>query len=195
MRTGARRRWQSRRRRYPRVEDAPAMRCDEPIDNRSARLQPGERADLVARYQPPAVGGSGPHLFEHSRDHYVPPRGYRRPSSRRSALSCRNDGRGHEDSQRRRGRAPAMGSGSRTLPRRSATGAMRRKRPSVGRRMRQGLSPADLRMRDGCAPNTTVPPTAGVLELRHCRRLHSPRLGTTVILYRDRGRASHRVGR
>jgi hypothetical protein len=38
------------------VEDATPMRRDQPVDDGAARLQPGERTDLVARHQPAVAG-------------------------------------------------------------------------------------------------------------------------------------------
>src|SRR5205823_6503413 len=42
-----------------RVEDTAAVRRDQPIDDDAARLQPGERADFVARHQPAVAGNVG----------------------------------------------------------------------------------------------------------------------------------------
>ncbi len=41
------------------VEDPAAMRGDQPIDNGSARLQTGERADFIVRHQPAVAGDVG----------------------------------------------------------------------------------------------------------------------------------------
>ena len=41
------------------VEDAATMRRDQPVDDGAASLQPGERADLVARHQPAVAGNVG----------------------------------------------------------------------------------------------------------------------------------------
>jgi hypothetical protein len=41
------------------VEDAPAVRRDQSIDDRAARLQPGERANFVARHQTAVAGNVG----------------------------------------------------------------------------------------------------------------------------------------
>ena len=41
------------------VEDAAPVRRDQPVDDGAARLQPGERADLVARHQPAVAGNVG----------------------------------------------------------------------------------------------------------------------------------------
>ena len=41
------------------VEDAAPVRRDQLVDDDAARLQPGERADLVARHQPAVAGNVG----------------------------------------------------------------------------------------------------------------------------------------
>ena len=41
------------------VEDAAPVRRDQLVDDGAARLQPGERADLVARHQPAVAGNVG----------------------------------------------------------------------------------------------------------------------------------------
>jgi hypothetical protein len=41
------------------VENAPAMRRDQPVDDDPAGLQPGERANLVVRHQPAVTGDVG----------------------------------------------------------------------------------------------------------------------------------------
>src|SRR5439155_5766173 len=41
------------------VEDPAPMRLDQTIDDDAARLQPGERVDLVARHQPAVAGNVG----------------------------------------------------------------------------------------------------------------------------------------
>src|SRR5205814_10243695 len=52
------------------VEDAAAVRRDQPVDDSSASLQPGKRGNLVARHQPAVasyVGGEDRSKFAHYR--------------------------------------------------------------------------------------------------------------------------------